>query len=183
MKELWTDLNDRRLRYDGVSVVQSEKVFDLLMRGVAPPHIRVLDDSDDIIQYNEQCNEAEQIRTNNPEPISFSLRWQLPEDLLNLDLHAYIFKAFENKNLSHYTSAQVDAAMNRVILELNEFERRGLTDVLRTIIYVIQVFKDNNQIWGVGRGSSCASYILFLIGLHEVDPIQWGIDLEEFLHD
>ena len=65
--------------------------------------------------------------------------------------------------------------------ELAEFERRGMFDLLRYMVYLVDFMRDNNIVWGVGRGSSVASYVLYLIGVHKVDSIQYGLDWREFL--
>jgi DNA polymerase III alpha subunit len=36
-------------------------------------------------------------------------------------------------------------------------------------------------VWGVGRGSSVASYVLFLIGVHRIDSMKYNLDYKEFL--
>jgi DNA polymerase III alpha subunit len=41
--------------------------------------------------------------------------------------------------------------------------------------------RSNNIVWGVGRGSSVASYVLYLLGVHKVDSIKYGLDIREFL--
>jgi DNA polymerase III alpha subunit len=41
--------------------------------------------------------------------------------------------------------------------------------------------KERNIVWGVGRGSSVASYVLFLIGTHKVDSVKYELDFNEFL--
>ena len=82
-----------------------------------------------------------------------------------------------------YGDSQTEVAINRVAQELAEFERRGLFDLLRVMIYVLDRFRETNQVYGVGRGSSCASFILFLLGLHVVDPVKFEVPLEEFMHD
>ena len=38
-----------------------------------------------------------------------------------------------------------------------------------------------DQIWGVGRGSSVSSYVLFLIGINRIDPLKFDLDVSEFL--
>jgi DNA polymerase III alpha subunit len=38
-------------------------------------------------------------------------------------------------------------------------------------------------IWGVGRGSSVASYVLYIIGIHRINSIQYDLDYKEFLRD
>ncbi len=41
--------------------------------------------------------------------------------------------------------------------------------------------RDNEVIWGVGRGSSVASYVLYLIGIHKVDSMYYDLPINEFL--
>jgi len=44
----------------------------------------------------------------------------------------------------------------------------------------VNIFEENKVVWGTGRGSSCASYILYLIGIHQVDSVKYDLDLGEF---
>ena len=67
--------------------------------------------------------------------------------------------------------------------ELAEFERREMFDLLRYMIYLVDFMRENNIIWGVGRGSSVASYVLYLIGVHKIDSIKYNLDWREFLRD
>jgi len=41
--------------------------------------------------------------------------------------------------------------------------------------------RKNNLVWGVGRGSSVSSYLLYLIGVHKVDSYKYRLDIKEFL--
>jgi DNA polymerase III alpha subunit len=41
--------------------------------------------------------------------------------------------------------------------------------------------RKNKIVWGVGRGSSVASYVLFLIGIHKVNSLKYNLDIKEFL--
>ena len=41
--------------------------------------------------------------------------------------------------------------------------------------------RDNQVIWGVGRGSSVASYVLYLIGIHKIDSMYYDLPINEFL--
>jgi DNA polymerase III alpha subunit len=41
--------------------------------------------------------------------------------------------------------------------------------------------RENDIVWGVGRGSSVASYTLYLIGVHKIDSIKYELDINEFL--
>ena len=49
------------------------------------------------------------------------------------------------------------------------------------MVYLVDHMRENNIVWGVGRGSSTASYVLFLIGIHKINSIQFGLDWREFL--
>jgi DNA polymerase III alpha subunit len=82
--------------------------------------------------------------------------------------------------LAKYSGQELEKRIKRVETELKEYERRNLFDILRVLIFVIDEFKKQNIVWGVGRGSSCASYILFLIEVHSVDPVKYSIPLAEF---
>ena len=46
---------------------------------------------------------------------------------------------------------------------------------------MMSVIKDNNIVYGVGRGSSVSSYILYLIGVHRVNSLKFNLDIKEFL--
>lgn len=65
-------------------------------------------------------------------------------------------------------------------LELAEFQRRGLVQLLRQMKYIVDTLRKNNIVWGVGRGSSVASYVLHLLGVHKINTIKYNIPLEEF---
>jgi len=56
----------------------------------------------------------------------------------------------------------------------------NMSNLFRSILYLIDHFTQHNIVWGVGRGSSCASYVLYLFGLHCVDCIKYNIDAKEF---
>ena len=58
---------------------------------------------------------------------------------------------------------------------------RGLFDLLNFLRYMVQVMRDNNIVWGVGRGSSVASYVLYLIGVHKIDSLYYDLDVTDFL--
>jgi DNA polymerase III alpha subunit len=184
MKELFIELADRTVRFDGVSLIYPEQVREFLMQGLSPSQIRVTEITPTIEQFNTYSVIEDQISSELLEPIQFSLSWQLPEEYLKLDIEEYIFNVFGKRLHSlNYTPEQVELAIARVDEELTEYKTRGLHDLLRVIIYVLATFQKNGEVYGVGRGSSCASFILFLLGLHVVDSIKFEVNLQEFFHD
>lgn len=184
MKELFTELNDRTLRFDGVSLLHPEQVEQFLLRGLKPSQIRVTELSPDILHFNANVPASERISDQLHEPVSFSFAWKMPAEYLSLDIDQHVLAVFEERLPSlEYSDLQIEMAITRVARELDEFKKRGLTNLLRVIIYILDRFKETGQVYGVGRGSSCASFILFLLGLHVVDPVKYEVPLEEFMHD
>jgi len=54
-------------------------------------------------------------------------------------------------------------------------------DLLIYLKYLVDTLRSQNIVWGVGRGSSVASYCLYLIGVHKVNSMQYNLDIHEFL--
>ena len=73
------------------------------------------------------------------------------------------------------------AQLQRVGQELLMYQERNLFPLLCYLKYLVDTMRENNIVWGVGRGSSVASYVLYLIGIHKIDSIYYDLDIEEFL--
>jgi DNA polymerase III alpha subunit len=71
--------------------------------------------------------------------------------------------------------------LQRVGQELLLFQERDLFDLLRYLKYLVDVMRDHSVIWGVGRGSSVSSYVLYLLGVHRINSMYYDLDPEEFL--
>jgi len=69
----------------------------------------------------------------------------------------------------------------RVRMELELFEKHDMIDLLRFLIFLVDTLRSNNILWGVGRGSSVASYCLYLLGVHKIDSLKYQLDINEFL--
>jgi DNA polymerase III alpha subunit len=69
----------------------------------------------------------------------------------------------------------------RVDEELELFIQHGMFDLLFYLKYLVDTMRENNIVWGVGRGSSVASYVLYLLGVHKIDSIKYELDIKEFL--
>lgn len=185
-RTLKSSLLDRELRFDGVSEVEPDKLVRFLLLGVPPSKLRVTTETPDVTQFNAQVGDDEQLKLVGSEPVQLNMEWKLPESYQSLDLGTYITDLFfsEAKQAElNYSPAQLNLAIERIAEELTEVERRGMTQLMRTLIFIIDQFKSSGVVWGVGRGSSCASYLLFLIGLHVVDCVTMEVPAAEFFHD
>ena len=96
--------------------------------------------------------------------------WFMPDQYKTFDVEEYCLDYCETTQ-----------EMQRVKDEMMMFESRKLVPVLQYIKYLVDTMRTNKIVWGVGRGSSVASYVLFLLGVHKVDSIQYGLDWREFL--
>ena len=97
--------------------------------------------------------------------------WLMPDEYKNFDIVTWIFNQIP----------PWDENNDRIFEELREFENRNMIPLLRWLKYLVDTCRKNNIIWGVGRGSSVSSYILYLIGVHKIDPIKYNLDWREFL--
>ena len=74
-----------------------------------------------------------------------------------------------------------DEEKERVSLEYEMFEERGLIPLLQFLTFIVDHMRKNQIVWGVGRGSSVSSYCLYLIGVHKVNSLKYDLPIEEFL--
>lgn len=100
--------------------------------------------------------------------------WSMPQEYKQIDLHEYLFSRLPQKD-------KMTLEYKRMMEEYAEFEKRNMVPVLKFLIYFIDTLKQHKIVWGVGRGSSVASYILYLIGVHKINSIEYNLDIKEFL--
>lgn len=96
--------------------------------------------------------------------------WNTPEPFKSMDLEGYIFGLSKSPEQDE-----------RIAIELSMFNDRNLYPLLRHLIFLVDYFRKNNVLWGVGRGSSVNSYVLYLIGIHKVDSLKYQLDINDFL--
>jgi DNA polymerase III alpha subunit len=100
----------------------------------------------------------------------FQRKWHMPDDYKQLDIAAYVLGLCKE-----------DYELQRVAEELLLYQERDLFDLLRYLKYLVDTLRKNNLVWGVGRGSSVASYVLFLLGIHKINSIYYELSVDEFL--
>lgn len=174
-----TPLRDRVLWFDGTNEVDASLVPELLLRGVSQDKI-VASPNDDLNLFNQIADDP--ILAEKRENESFNLTWNIPDQFKQLDLRSFLF--LQLNNLQQTDKRFLDQSYtDRIEIELKEIRNRNIEPLFKTLIFIVHELKKNNKVWGVGRGSSCASLVLFLIELHQVDPIRFGISHTEFFHD
>lgn len=168
-------MEDRLLWADGTISVNPEKVAEYIFKIGDPSRIATLELTQEVKDYNRVADVPINVKTecliNSPPS------WVLPEHYKYLDLDEYLLGLIERVE----KDSLYEKRIQRLSEEIYLFKSKNLDDVLKALIYVIDVLKEQNVVWGVGRGSSCSSYLLYLIGLHEVDPVAYDIDITDFL--
>jgi DNA polymerase III alpha subunit len=94
--------------------------------------------------------------------------WFIPDSYKNIDIEKYLVEICPKDNLQRLTK------------ELSLYKQNNMISVLKTMKYLVDTFRENEIVWGVGRGSSVASYALFLIGVHKIDSVKYDLPIEEF---
>ena len=96
--------------------------------------------------------------------------WKMPQEYKDMDIASYILGLCSN-----------EAELQRCGEELLLYQERDLFELLKYLKYLVDIMKANNVIWGVGRGSSVASFILYKMGVHRLDCIFYKLNINEFL--
>jgi len=132
----------------------------------------------DIIVSEELCeeyNKVAQLLELDPlhSTIDSSTDFVIPDEYKQINVEQYIL------NLVPADSDPLVIA--RVEEELALFNAKNLYSLLQLMIYIVDAMRKENIVWGIGRGSSVASYCLYLLGVHQIDSIKYELDIHEFL--
>ena len=137
------------------ALVSDKIVFD---RGLS------LENIPNLIEYatsNISVEEFDKEKNNN---------WFIPEEYKNFDIAKFVLD-----------QCTTDEELQRVGKELLLYQERGMFILLQYLKYLVDTMRANNIVWGVGRGSSVASFVLFLIGVHKINSLYYDLPIEEFL--
>ena len=166
----------------GEIVFDEQDLCDLVMQGhdltkfsnalVDPPvdletAALILQDFPAFIQYDKYVEEnlsVQEFDHRNQQ------RWFMPEEYLNFPIHQWLSD-----------QCKTEEELARVDAELLLFIQHGMFDLLFYLKYLVDTMHQNNVVWGVGRGSSVASYVLYLLGVHKIDSLKYNLDIHEFL--
>lgn len=170
--------NNMRVSKHGELIYDHNDLCDLVMQGRDIQGITVdrsvdletaaaiLDDVPKFVQYNAL---VEQLTTQEFDHRNQS-HWFMPDEYRSLDIAEHVLSLCNSAN-----------ELQRCGQELMLFQERGLFDLLRYLKYLVDVMTEHKLIWGLGRGSSVASYVLYKLRVHRVDSLYYDLDPQEFL--
>jgi DNA polymerase III alpha subunit len=169
----------------GVPRFTNRDLINLIYSGnIEKCHVVLCDPSDDVDRFNAAMEEQGLLKLQKYIPIDVDQKtfdgvcqseWFMPDK----------YKNITDKMLWGWLldRCSKDSEYDRVKEEFFAYKERGMLDLLRYMIYLVSFMRENNIVWGVGRGSSVASYVLYLIGVHKIDSLKYNLDWREFLRD
>jgi len=167
----------------GAILVSSTEMFDALYTGKIKTFKNIHVDQTTVDQFNT----AKDLNRDNFEYLNTYKDPNTSLKQFDLDLQNDWFMPEEYKSTSlniveHLLSlCKTDVETNRVLEELELFVQYDMIELLGYLKYLVDTMRENSLVWGVGRGSSVASYCLYLLGVHKIDSIKFELDIREFL--
>jgi DNA polymerase III alpha subunit len=150
----------------GEIVYNIEDVVDLIMKQQTTAGITV----DDTVQLKDTSQETDVSLSVDEYDLLNQRNWLMPDEYKELDIAQHIIDC-----------CKTDAEIQRAGRELLMFQERNLFNLLKYLKYLVDTMRSHNVIWGVGRGSSVASYVLYLLDVHKIDSMYYDLDPGEFL--
>ena len=97
-------------------------------------------------------------------------QWQMPQEYYEMDIAKWVLD-----------QCKTEEELQRAGDELLKFHDRSMFPLLKYLKYLVDTMRRNNIVWGVGRGSSVASFVLFLIQIHRINSLFYELSVDEFL--
>jgi DNA polymerase III alpha subunit len=153
----------------------------VITTGIDPTRLYATKLTPEINQYNRLSNKHNAISVKTEcKPLNFG--WTFNQAYQRIDVEDVVFDALDVE-LKGLDKNKQRLRLDRTLTELKLFKKHQLMTVLQLIVYIIDTFERNSVVWGVGRGSSVSSYVLYLLGLHDIDSVEWELPIQDFLRD
>jgi DNA polymerase III alpha subunit len=152
---MWTETNTEQQLIEGI-----------LRHG--PDILDSCQTSDDIQKYLDRIS-SEHLSYPIPKNKVDPSQWFVPYEYRTMDILDWLYQRCPTPEIRA-----------RVVEELRLFAKHDMIPVLKAMKFIVDTLRKNNVVWGVGRGSSVASYVLHIIGVHKIDSIKYNIPIEEF---
>jgi DNA polymerase III alpha subunit len=164
----------------GQAILSSDNLRELLLQGKNINHLNVDFDEDIKLFQQFQAELIPNTITFLPEPEETLTFDEFHEKCANEWVFPALYQQIDVRQWLH-NKCKTQDEIDRVNEEYVLYEDRDLIMLLRLFIYLVDYMRKNKYIWGVGRGSSVSSYILYLIGVHRVDSLKYGLDINDYL--
>ena len=150
----------------GEIVYNIEDVVDLIMKQQSTAGITV----DSTVQLRDTSPETDVSLSVDEYDLINQRNWLMPDEYKRMDIAQHVIDLCK-------TTPEIQRAGQELLM----FQERNLFNLLKYLKYLVDTMRANNIVWGVGRGSSVASYVLYLLGVHKIDSMYYDLDPSEFL--
>lgn len=159
----------------GNPVFQEQDIFNMLYKGQLNYFDQIFTEPTDEIKQLFKNLEIKQKQLDPYEDLDFfdeanQCDWFVPDEAKQFPIVEWL-----------YSQCTTEEERVRVDEEITAFIEHGMFDLLFCLKYIVDTLRSNNIVWGVGRGSSVASYVLYLMGVHKINSITYNLDWQEFL--
>lgn len=96
--------------------------------------------------------------------------WKMPIEYKNMDIAKYVLE-----------QCKTEPELQRAGEELLIFQEKNMFPLLQYLKYLVDTMRQNNIVWGVGRGSSVSSFVLFILGVHKINSLYYDLPISEFI--
>ena len=172
-------LDDRILWKDGYITIDPSDVFDHISHLEC---VTVTETTDIIDQYNKFVKKTQRIPIGVHKPSQIEPIWRIPEQYAKLNVIEYaIDKNALLYSVEQWSSIEYNNRIDRLRHEYSIYQQHNLLPLLCTLIFIINTMKQQNLVWGTGRGSSTSSYLLYVLEVHDVDSYAYNINFSDFI--
>ena len=170
-----------RINEYGNVFLTSDELFDNIYAGKVKTFKNIYLDNNIVDQFNN----AKDLNRDNFEYLEKYVEpdISIKQFDVNLQDNWFMPESYKSFNMVEHllTLCKTETETNRVLEELELFVQYDMIELLCYLKYLVDTMRENNIVWGIGRGSSVASYCLYLLGVHKINSIKYELDIREFL--
>ena len=163
---LYDSQTDRIILPSGKSVVDMDFLLDRILLGGEYEHLLVEESNDDTQRYTLVTGRR--------------IVYDVSDLEFNKPNHSDIDidRIMERVESSPRFDGR-DEEITRLEHELDFFIRSEKIALINKLIDLIDAFKSSGIIWGVGRGSSCSSLLMYMLEVNDINPLEFDIPFSE----
>ena len=169
-------LENRKILLDGTVIMSEKGLFELVYQEKNIDGL-VSENTNDTILYNSAVklldSDFKKLILTDQEIYGDYLwdqYWPTPDEYKKLDLKKQLIDKCS-------TTEEIQRIEEEWIL----YEKNSLIPMLYYLVFLIDNWRSQSVVWGVGRGSSVGSFILYLIGLNRINPLEYDLSIQDFL--
>jgi DNA polymerase III alpha subunit len=169
-------LDNRTILSDGTVILSEQGLFELIYQELPIDELTTEKTSDTQL-YNETIklldSDFKQLILTDKELYEDYLwdqDWPTPDEYKSIDLKKHLIDKCS-------TAEEIQRIEEEWIL----YEKNALIPMLYHLLFLIDNWRSQNVVWGVGRGSSVGSFILYKLGLNRINPLEYDLSIQDFL--